>query len=95
MTKIIKYFINNTSLNHMLLTVLLMAGVLAYIKIPKEIFPDVTLNMILVSGGYSGASANTLDRMVVRDIEDDVSSVSGISKIESVIRPGEIGRAHV
>ena len=88
MTKIIKYFINNTSLNHMLLTVLLMAGVLAYIKIPKEIFPDVTLNMILVSGGYSGASANTLDRMVVRDIEDDVSSVSGISKIESVIRPG-------
>jgi len=88
MTKIIKYFIHNTSLNHMLLTVLIMSGVLAYIKIPKEIFPDVTLNMILVSGGYSGASANTLDKMVVRDIEDDVSSVSGISKVESVIRPG-------
>jgi len=88
MTKIIKYFIDNTSLNHMILTFLLMAGVLAYIKIPKEIFPDVTLNMILISGSYSGASANTLDKMVVRDIEDDVSSVSGVSKIESVIRPG-------
>ncbi len=88
MTKIIKYFINNTALNHMLLAVLLMAGVLAYIKIPKEIFPDATLNLILVSGAYSGASANTLDKMVVRDIEDDVSSVSGVSKIESVIRPG-------
>ncbi|MGB5964089.1 MAG: efflux RND transporter permease subunit, partial [Sulfurimonadaceae bacterium] len=75
MTKIIKYFINNTSLNHMLLIVLLMAGVLAYIKIPKEIFPDVTLNKILVAGAYSGASATILDKMVVRDIEDDLSSV--------------------
>ena len=72
----------------MLLFVLLMAGVLAYIKIPKEIFPDVTLNKIIVAGVYAGASANTLDKMVVRDIEDDVSSVSGVSKVESVIRPG-------
>ncbi len=88
MTKIIKYFINNTSLNHMLLIVLLLAGILSYIKIPKEIFPDVTLNMIIVSGGYSGTSANTLDKMVVRDIEDDVSSINGVSKVESVIRPG-------
>ncbi len=88
MTKIIKYFINNTALNHMLLAILVLAGVLAYIKIPKEIFPDATLNVVLISGGYAGASANTLDKMVVRDIEDDVSSVSGISKIESVIRPG-------
>ncbi|MBU1641843.1 efflux RND transporter permease subunit, partial [bacterium] len=88
MTKIIKYFINNAPLNHMLLLVLLMAGVLAYIKIPKEIFPDVTLNKILVSGAYPGASATILDKMAVRDIEDDVSSISGISKIESMIRPG-------
>ena len=88
MTKIIKYFINNTSLNHMLLMVLLMAGVLAYIKIPKEIFPDVTLNKIIVAGTYAGASASTLDKMVVRDIEDDMSAVSGVTKIESAIRPG-------
>ena len=88
MTKIIKYFINNAPLNHMLLLVLLMAGVLAYIKIPKEIFPDVTLNKIIISGSYSGASATILEKMVVRDIEDDVSNVSGISKIESMIRPG-------
>ncbi|MGB6019661.1 MAG: efflux RND transporter permease subunit, partial [Sulfurimonadaceae bacterium] len=55
---------------------------------PKEIFPDVTLNKILVAGAYSGASATILDKMVVRDIEDDLSSVSGVSKIESMIRPG-------
>ncbi|MCJ7766230.1 MAG: efflux RND transporter permease subunit, partial [Thiovulaceae bacterium] len=89
MTKIIKYFINNTALNHTLLLVLLMAGVLSYIKIPKEIFPDVTLNKVMVSGTYSGASATILDKMVVRDIEDDVSSVSGVNKVESMIRPGQ------
>ena len=81
MTKFIKYFIDNTSLNHMLLVVLLLAGVLSYIKIPKEIFPDVTLNKIIVAGVYAGASANTLDKTVVRDIEDDVASVSGVNKV--------------
>jgi HAE1 family hydrophobic/amphiphilic exporter-1 len=89
MTKLIKYFIDNSSLNHTLLLFLLVSGIYAYVKIPKEIFPDVTLNMILVSGAYSGASASTLDKMAVRDIEDDVSSISGISKIESAITPGK------
>ncbi len=72
----------------MLLLVLLLAGVLSYIKIPKEIFPDVTLNKILIAGAYTGASATILDKMVVRDIEDDVSSISGVSKVESMIVPG-------
>jgi multidrug efflux pump subunit AcrB len=63
-------------------------GVNAYINIPKEIFPDVELDKISVRGAYSGASATVMDKMAVRDIEDELSNISGIDKTETVITPG-------
>lgn len=89
MNKLIDFFLKNVHLNHVLLSFLLISGIYAYTKIPKELFPDVVLEKILVSGSYAGSSANNLDKMAVRDIEDDVSSVSGISDIESIITPGQ------
>ena len=88
MNKLIDYFLKNVQLNHVLLVFLLISGIYAYSKIPKELFPDVVLDKILVSGAYAGSSANNLDKMAVRDIEDDISSVSGIAEIESIITPG-------
>ncbi len=88
MNKLIDYFFKNVQLNHVLLLFLLISGIYAYSKIPKELFPDVILDKILISGAYAGTSANNLDKMAVRDIEDDISSVSGISEIESIITPG-------
>ncbi len=67
---------------------LLISGVYSYIKIPKELFPDIALDKIMVTGSYAGSSANALDKMAVRDIEDGITSVTGISKIETIITPG-------
>jgi multidrug efflux pump subunit AcrB len=63
-------------------------GIDAYIKIPKEIFPDVELDKISVLGSYRGTSANIMDKMAVRDIEDEISNISGIDKTETTITPG-------
>lgn len=63
-------------------------GVHAYQNIPKEIFPDVELDKISVMGSYAGTSANVMDKMAVRDIEDELSNISGIDKTETTITPG-------
>ena len=60
----------------------------AYRDIPKEIFPPSELDKIQVSGGYAGASADVLDNMAVRAIEDDLKSVSSVDSIDSVIQNG-------
>ena len=88
MTGLIKYFIENKRLNYMLLLFVLFLGYHAYEKIPKELFPEIALDKIVISGGYPGTSAETLDKMVVADIEDELGSISGIDRIETVIRPG-------
>ena len=86
--RIIEYFLTNKRLNYVLLLFVLIAGINAYRDIPKELFPDVTLDMIDVSGAYPGSSAKILDKMAVRDIEDAIEGISGIETTETVIVPG-------
>lgn len=88
MMKFIEYFIKNTRLNYMLLVFLAYMGYNAYSNIPKEIFPDVELDKISVLGFYSGTSASVMDKMAVRDIEDELSNINGIDKTETTITPG-------
>lgn len=86
--KLIEYFIHNKRLNYVLLIFILFLGMNAYQKIPKELFPEIALDKISISGGYAGTSAENLDKMAVRDIEDALGNISGIDKIETVIMPG-------
>ncbi|MBU1659681.1 efflux RND transporter permease subunit [bacterium] len=88
MIKLIEYFLHNKRLNYMLLVFLVYLGVNAYINIPKEIFPSVELDMINVRGHYAGTSSTSMDKMAVRDIEDELSNISGIDKTETIITPG-------
>lgn len=88
MIKLIEYFIHNKRLNYALLIFLAYLGVNAYMNIPKEMFPDVQLEKIIVRGSYAGASAANMDKMAVRDIEDAISNINGINKTETTITPG-------
>ncbi|HEY9190170.1 MAG TPA: efflux RND transporter permease subunit, partial [Sulfurovum sp.] len=88
MMKIIHYFIKNKSLNYVLLVFILFLGINAYSTIPKELFPEIALDKIAINGSYAGASADNLDKMAVRDIEDELGNIQGIEKIETVIKSG-------
>ena len=88
MNRFIEYFISNKRLNYALLIFLAYLGVNAYMNIPKEMFPVVELDKISVRGAYAGTSATNMDRMVVRDIEDELSNINGIDKSETTITPG-------
>jgi multidrug efflux pump subunit AcrB len=88
MMRIIHYFIQNKSLNYVLLAFILFLGINAYYKIPKELFPEIALDKIAINGSYAGASADNLDKMAVRDIEDELGNIQGIDKIETVIKSG-------
>ena len=88
MIKFIEYFLKNKRLNYAFLIFLAYLGYNAYINIPKEMFPPVELDKITVKGAYAGASATNMDKMVVRDIEDELNNINGIDKSETTITPG-------
>ncbi|MAD41583.1 MAG: multidrug transporter AcrB [Arcobacter sp.] len=88
MNKAIEYFLKNSRLNYTLLLFILIMGIFSYIKIPKEMFPTVSLDSIQVSGSYSGASADNLNNFAVIEIENQIDTISGIEEIKSTIRNG-------
>lgn len=88
MMKLMEYFRQNKSLNYVLLIFILFLGITSYYNIPKELFPEIALDKIAINGGYAGASADNLDKMAVRDIEDELGNIQGVSKIETVIKSG-------
>ncbi len=88
MEKFVRFFIDNSRMNYVLFVLVILAGIYSYSKIPKEIFPAFELNIIKISGSYSGASIDMMDKIAVRDIENELKSIEGIENMTSVIIPG-------
>ena len=87
--KILRFFVNNSRLNYFLFVFVFLSGVVLYTKTPKEIFPSFELDMVSVNGYYSGASIDMLDKMAVKEIEDEIKNIDGIDKMATVVSAGK------
>jgi multidrug efflux pump subunit AcrB len=88
MRKFIEFFIKRPAFTHTLFIIVIISSIIAYKNVPKELFPPATLDKILITGSYPGASPEVLDKMAVRDIEDKIKAYPEVSSIESVISTG-------
>lgn len=84
----ITFAVDKPIINHILMVFMLLLSIFAYQNIAKEIFPASQLDKISISGGYPGASANVLDKMVVGTIEDGLKGISEIDTIYTTIQNG-------
>ena len=85
---LIEFTLRKPLLNHMLLFFILLLSAIAYINVPKEIFPPVQMDKISITGGYAGASADVLDKMVVKTIEEDLANISELDTVSTTIKNG-------
>ncbi len=66
-----------------LLLFLLIAGSYAYKNIPKESSPDIDIPIIYVSMGLEGISPDDAERLLLRPMEQELSSIEGLKKLKS------------
>ena len=66
-----------------ILVFILIAGVVAYVGIPKESSPDVNIPIIYVSMTHEGISPEDAERLLVRPMEAEVKSIEGVKEIRS------------
>ena len=71
-----------------LLVMILIAGVITYVTIPKESSPDITIPIIYVSVGHQGISPVDAERLLVRPIEQELRSIEGVKEMTSVASEG-------
>jgi len=89
MNSIIRFFLTKARLNYTLFFILIGFGIISYQNIPKDVFPKIIIDKIVVAGYYDGASANILDKIIVNTLEKNLKSINGVGKIESFIKNSE------
>ncbi|WP_022727298.1 efflux RND transporter permease subunit [Fodinicurvata sediminis] len=65
------------------LLLLLVAGFYTYVTIPKEAEPDVNIPIIYVSLAQTGISPEDAERLLVKPMEQELSSVEGVKEMRS------------
>ena len=63
------------------LAVVLIAGVIAYLTIPKEAEPDIEIPMIYVHITHDGISPEDGERLLVRPMEQELRAIEGIKEM--------------
>jgi len=86
--KFLEFAIDRPVLNHIVLVFTIIMSIFAYKMIPKEIFPPSQLDQVSIIGSYAGASADVLDKMAVKAIEDELKGLAEIEKVDSSIQNG-------
>ena len=63
------------------LVLILVAGGVAYVEIPKEAEPDVNIPIIYVSLSHEGISPEDAERLLIRPMEKEMRGIDGVKKM--------------
>ena len=86
--KFIEFAIDKPLLNHIFLAFIVVLSIMSYTNIAKEIFPPIQMDKVVVSGGYPGTSADVMDKMAVKNIEDELKNINAIDSLETEVKNG-------
>lgn len=80
---LIRIFINRPVTTIMMVCVFVVLGLVSYQRINVDLFPDVTLPIVLVTQVYEGAAPEEIETQIVKKVEDAISNISDIKHITS------------
>lgn len=75
--------IDNKRAVYVLIFLITLLGFGAYIKLPKENFPDITISKVYVTTIYQGQSPQNIETLVTRQLEKQLKSLKGLKKVTS------------
>ncbi len=64
-------------------------GIISWSSLPRELFPQISFPQITVLTEYVNAAPEEIETLITRPLEEAISSVSGLRKLESVSKEGE------
>lgn len=82
--KIVEVSVRRPVLTVMLILVFVIMGLYSYRRLTIDLFPKVDFPMLTITTIYSGASPSEVESQVTEKIEDELSTVSNVKRIDSV-----------
>ena len=81
---IIAFSLKNRLFTFFWVGIIVIAGIVSYIKIPVEAFPDITNTQIVIITQWNGRSAEEIERFVTTPIEIAMNGVQKKSNVRSI-----------
>ncbi|MBC7653739.1 MAG: efflux RND transporter permease subunit, partial [Oligoflexus sp.] len=75
--------VENRTAIYVLTFMLLVAGYFAYLSLPKENFPEISIPKIFVQTVYPGTSPANMENLVTKQLEKQIRSTQGLKKVTS------------
>ncbi|MDX5357402.1 MAG: efflux RND transporter permease subunit [Rhodobacterales bacterium] len=85
---ILSHFTRHRTLANLLLVLMILAGVVAGLRIRSQFFPDNVVGTVTVSVLWSGAGPEEVDRAIVQALEPALLAVEGVESTASRSREG-------
>lgn len=82
------FSVSKPVLVNLLVLLVLIAGVFAYRNMPKDQFPDVSIETVMVSTPLSGASPKEIEQLLTIPLEEEIAKVDEIDQMSSLSAEG-------
>ncbi len=83
MANIVKYTLKQTVFINVLFIILVVAGVFSLLTTPTENMPLVDVGKVFIHTVYFGATADDVEQLVTREIEEAVESMESVEYVQS------------
>ena len=77
------FFINRPIFAWVIAIIIMLAGLLALVRLPVAHYPDIALPQISISAQYPGATASIVDRSVTQIIEQQIKGLDNLLHMKS------------
>lgn len=84
--KFFKLFVDNKVVVYIFSFIIVLAGISAYVSLPREASPSIQIPYVFISTVYVGVSPEEIEKLVTMEIEKQVKAISDIKQITSVSR---------
>ncbi|HEX3383801.1 MAG TPA: efflux RND transporter permease subunit, partial [Mucilaginibacter sp.] len=75
--------INNKTAVYVIAALIVLLGLVSYIRLPKENFPDIAQSKVFITTQYIGQSPQNIELLVTRQLEKQMKSLKGLKKVTS------------
>lgn len=75
--------VDNRTTVYVLTFIIVLLGIFSFFSMPRENFPEVVQNNIYISSIYPGNSAEDVEKVITKELEDKFKNVSGVTKVTS------------
>ncbi|MBN2330043.1 MAG: efflux RND transporter permease subunit [Candidatus Omnitrophica bacterium] len=71
-----------------LIVIIIITGSYAYLTLPRESFPDITIPYIIVTTQYEGVAPSDIENLITNEIEKKLITISEIDELRSYSSEG-------